>query len=125
LNDILVISKIPKSKFPKKLAITKIYFKNKKGNKLCGVLVSPDNKNHPIVILCHGFHSTKDNNTNTRLKELLKDKSIATFRFDFFGHGESEGKFEDITVSQAVEDLLSAIDLLKKKGYKKNWPYRC
>jgi dipeptidyl aminopeptidase/acylaminoacyl peptidase len=97
----------------------KIYFKNKKGNKLCGVLVSPDNKNHPIVILCHGFHSTKDNNTNTRLKELLKDKSIATFRFDFFGHGESEGKFEDITVSQAVEDLLSAIDLLKKKGYKK------
>ena len=97
----------------------KLYFKNKKGDKLCGVLVEAANKNHPVVILCHGFHSTKDNNTNTRLQVMLKEKSIATFRFDFYGHGESEGKFEDITVSEAVEDLLCAIELLKKKGYKK------
>lgn len=97
----------------------KLYFKNKKGNKLCGVLIAPDNKNHPVVILCHGFHSTKDNNTNTRLHKMLKEKNIATFRFDFYGHGESDGKFEDITVSEAVDDALCAIDFLKKKGYKK------
>ena len=98
----------------------KIYFKNKKGNKLCGVLVAPDNKNHPIVILCHGFHSTKDNNTNTRLHAMLKEKNIATFRFDFYGHGESDGKFENITVSEAVEDALCAIEFLKRKDIKKS-----
>jgi uncharacterized protein len=97
----------------------KLYFKNKKGNKLCGVLVAPDNGSHPVVILCHGFHSTKDNNTNTRLHAMLKEKNIATFRFDFYGHGESDGKFEDITISEAVEDALSAIEFLKKKGYGK------
>ena len=97
----------------------KIYFQNKKGIQLCGVLVAPDNKNHPVVILCHGFHSTKDNSTNTRLHSMLKDNNIASFRCDFFGHGESKGKFEDITISEAVDDTINAIKILKEKGYTK------
>jgi pimeloyl-ACP methyl ester carboxylesterase len=97
----------------------KLYFLNKKGNKICGVLEEGADNNSPVVLFCHGFHSTKDNSTNVKLQELLKEQNIASFRFDFFGHGESEGKFEDITISEAVDDALCAIDFLKELGYSK------
>jgi len=74
----------------------KLFFKNSKGNKLCGILSSV-NKDR-IIILCHGFSSNKDTQTFPILEKIF-NKNISTFRFDFYGHGESEGKFEDITVS--------------------------
>jgi hypothetical protein len=48
---------------------------------------------------------------------MLDKKNISTFRFDIYGHGESEGKFENITISEAVDDILNAIEHLKKQGY--------
>ena len=54
-----------------------------------------------------------------RLEEILNKNGISTFRFDFFGHGESEGKFEEITTSEAVDDIQNAIQFLKASGYKK------
>lgn len=50
---------------------------------------------------------------------MLVDRDIATFRFDFFGQGESEGPFNQITVSLAVEQANRAIDLVKEKGYRR------
>jgi alpha/beta superfamily hydrolase len=98
----------------------KIFFKNSRRLKLCGILSNPTNdKSAPIVIMCHGFATCKDSYTNKTLETMLNKKGIATFRFDFFGHGESAGKFEDITVSEGVDDTLSAISFIKKLGYKK------
>ncbi len=102
------------------MAQEKIYFKNSKGDRLCGILSNPtDKKEKPIVILCHGLRSDKESKTYTRLQMILNEKNISTLRFDFFGHGESEGKFEDITVSKGVDDVLNAIDFLRKQGYLK------
>jgi len=98
----------------------KIFFKNSKGNKLCGILSNPTSqKEKPIIILCHGFSTSKEGRTYVRLEEILNDKGISTFRFDFFGHGESEGKFEEITTFEAVDDIQNAIKFLKVSGYKK------
>ncbi|MDO8538567.1 MAG: alpha/beta fold hydrolase [archaeon] len=98
----------------------KLFFKDSKGNKLCAILSNPaENTSNPIIILCHGFTTSKDNFTNRTLEKILNEKEIATFRFDFFAHGESEGKFEDVTVSKAVDDILSAIKFVKNAGYKK------
>jgi len=98
----------------------KVYFKNSKGDKICGVLSSPtDDISKPIIILCHGFSTSKDNSTNTHLERILNKSNISTFRFDFFGHGESEGLFEDITTSEAVDDILNAIKYLISKSYSK------
>ncbi len=36
-----------------------------------------------------------------------------------FGHGESGGNFEEITVTEGKNNILYAIKFLKKKGYKK------
>lgn len=50
---------------------------------------------------------------------MLIGHSIATFRFDFFGQGESEGPFDQITVSLAVEQAHRAIELMKNRGYRR------
>ena len=98
----------------------KLFFENSRGSRLCGILANPtSNKNGPIMILCHGFTTSKDSSTYVRLEEILNGKGISAFRFDFFAHGESEGEFEDITISEAVDDILNAIRFLKKLGYSK------
>jgi hypothetical protein len=98
----------------------KIYFSNSDGVKLCGILSNPTSGiSRPIVILCHGFTTSKDNFTNRKLEEILNQKNIAIFRFDFFGHGESEGDFSEITISEGVDNILQAIECLKALGYSK------
>lgn len=96
----------------------KVYFKNSKGINLCGILSNPtSSKEKPIVILCHGFSTSKNGRTYVMLQEILNGHEISTFRFDFFGHGESGGDLEDVTVSEAVDDVLSAISFLREQGY--------
>ncbi len=98
----------------------KTFFENSKGNKLWGILSNPtSHEEKPIIILCHGFSTSKEGRTYVRLEEILNNSGISTFRFDFFGHGESEGEFEEITTSEAVDDIQNAIRFLKESGYKK------
>jgi len=98
----------------------KLSFQNSKGDNLVGVLSNPsEGKEKLIVVLCHGFDASKESQTYLRLEKTLNEKGISTFRFDFFGHGESDGKFEDITISEAVDDALQAINFLKEKGFSK------
>lgn len=98
----------------------KLFYEDSNGNKVCGILSNPTgNKEKPIIILCHGFTTSKDSNTNTKLEIIFNKKEISTLRFDFFGHGESEGKFEEVTISKAVDDILQGINFLKGKGYSK------
>lgn len=96
----------------------KITFNDSQNNKVVGILSNPHKQiNIPIVILTHGFGSGKDRNTYTKLESILNKNGYATLRFDFFGHGESDGKFEEITVSKAVEDTKMAIKVVEGKGF--------
>ena len=98
----------------------KLFFENSQGNRLVGILSDPTSeKAIPLIIMCHGFSASKESNTYIQLEATLNKKGISTFRFDFYGHGESEGKFEDITISEAVDDTLNAINYFQKQGYTK------
>lgn len=72
-----------------------------------------------MAVLCHGFTTSKDGRTYISLEEKLNAEGLATFRFDLFGHGESQGRFEDITVSEAVDDVESAILFIKSRGFER------
>ena len=87
------------------------------GHRVASALTTPDRDTDKIAILCHGFLSNKNSSTNKTLTRLLIERDIATFRFDFFGHGESDGPFEEITNTLAVEQALTALDLVQQKGY--------
>lgn len=97
----------------------KIYFNDSNNIKLCGILTKPKNKSKFIMIFVHGFRSHKDNPTAIELKNFLLREKIHSFRFDLFGHGWSEGNFREITISKAVDGIVSAIKFLSDKGYKK------
>ena len=58
----------------------------------------------PIVIICHGFGGNRNQGTTNSIAQQLPELGIATIRFDFNGHGESEGRFEDMTVLNEIDD---------------------
>ncbi len=98
----------------------KLFYLNSKGEKLCAVLSDPSGDfGRPIIVLCHGFNSSKEARSIVTLEKTLNAKNISTFRIDFFGQGESDGNFEDITASEAVDDVVRAVNFLKSKGYKR------
>ena len=95
----------------------KVYFKTKSGYQLCGILEVPKVGTGKAVILCHGFSSSKDSDKYKILSKLFVKEGVAALRFDFFGHGESEGDFSKVTVSQGVDDVLSALDFMEGLGF--------
>lgn len=97
----------------------KVTFKNSKGDRLVGIFSGSTDTTSPIVILCHGSTTSKNSSSLVKLAEILDKNNISTFRFDFFGHGESAGNFEDITISEILDDVDRAIVYLQEKGYKK------
>ncbi len=94
----------------------KIYYESN-GIKLCGILnKTSDDK---IVILCHGIRGNKEEcGSFTELASKLHEVRISSFRFDFNGHGESEGQDYEMTITKEIEDLKNTIIMLKEKGYK-------
>lgn len=59
----------------------------------------------PTVVLVHGYASGKNAHSNQALVDRLHAQGIATVRFDFRGHYDSEGKIEDVNISTGLEDL--------------------
>ncbi len=98
---------------------SKIIFKNKSGLKLAGIWYVPKEKTDKAVILAHGITADKDEfGIFVELAELFKNNGFAVFRFDFRGHGESEGKSVDMTLTGEMEDLEVALNEVKNRDYK-------
>ncbi len=94
-------------------------FRDGQGHRIAAVLSVPPLPTDGIVILCHGFLSNKNSTTNRTLTRLLNEGGLATFRFDFYGQGDSEGAFEDITVTLAVRQAHAAVDLVAARNYRR------
>ena len=92
-------------------------FKDEQGHRISAMLSRPSQPSAVAVVLCHGFLSSKNSTTNKTLTRMVNEAGLATFRFDFFGQGDSEGPFEDITVSLAVGQAHAAVDLVRSHGY--------
>ena len=50
----------------------------------------------------------------------LKEVGPASLRFDFNGHGESGGKFENMTVINEVADANAVLEAILKNKYVRN-----
>ncbi len=75
----------------------------------------------PLVISCSWFGSSKDSQTNLAREKSLLQKWFALYRFDFFGHGESEWEFADITLSKAIDSIIHAHTLLQTMWFSHIW----
>ncbi|KAL8223328.1 hypothetical protein R6Q57_018803 [Mikania cordata] len=85
----------------------KVIIQNNCGEKLVGLLHETGSKE--IVVLCHGFQSTKEYSMMVELCLALEKQGISAFRFDFSGNGESEGSFEFGNYRKEVDDLHAVI----------------
>ena len=92
-------------------------FHDRHGHGIAAILSMPDEPTTRLALLCHGFLSGKNSMTNRTLTRLLNDQGLATFRFDFFGQGDSDGPFEELTTTLAVQQTHAALDLVTAKGY--------
>lgn len=82
--------------------------------KLAAILQTPDARtNYPLVIICHGFTSNKEHLLLTNLADELEARGIASIRFDFNGHGSSEGNFQDMTVLNEISDAKKVYDFAR------------
>ncbi|RZC52960.1 hypothetical protein C5167_021388 [Papaver somniferum] len=85
----------------------RVNVKNNYGENLVGIL--HETGSTKIVILCHGFQSSKDSRINRNLAEVLTKQGISAFRFDFSGNGESEGTFQYGNYIKEADDLHSVV----------------
>ena len=94
-------------------------FLDPQGHRVAAILTLPPEGTDKVAVLCHGFLSSKTSSTNKALTRLLINHGIGTCCFDFFGQGESEGPFEQITTTLGVQQAQAAINLMKQKGYRR------
>ena len=103
---------------------TKLTIDGSKG-KLSAVIQKPQTSQGqqiPMVILMHGFGGSKDGRGGQKgMLEIIADKleaqGIASIRFDFNGHGESEGEFWQHTVPNEIEDALKVYEYVRDLRY--------
>ncbi len=94
----------------------RVTFKNQTGLNLVGDLHKADSDK--IIILAHGFTNNRSSQKRfDRLAVSLTDNQFNVLKFDFSGCGESDPAI--IELEQEVEDLKTAINYVKQKGYKK------
>lgn len=85
--------------------------------KLAATLQTPKiekGKKVRMVIICHGFGANKDRPLLRTIADQLEEAGIASLRFDFNGCGKSEGRFQDMTVLNEIEDAKKVIAYAQK-----------
>jgi pimeloyl-ACP methyl ester carboxylesterase len=78
---------------------------------------NPQTDRCPMVILMHGIFSSKDYNPMPAIAKGLAKAGIASIRFDFDGHGKSEGRMEDMTIEKEIADALAVYEYVKGLAY--------
>ncbi len=89
---------------------TAVEFRSLDGLHLRGTFVIPGGRPIGAAVLVHGGGVTRDEGGFfTRLAAGLAEAGVASLRFDFRGHGDSDGRQEDLTICGVVNDIHAAV----------------
>ncbi|MBR4457824.1 MAG: alpha/beta fold hydrolase [Clostridia bacterium] len=88
------------------------------GIALSAVLERPAGTEHcPLVIVLHGFSSSKDRPHNIAACRAMHEAGFATLRADLYGHGESGGEFRKHTLHKWISNTIALIDDARKLDF--------
>ncbi|GAA3626194.1 alpha/beta fold hydrolase [Lactobacillus hamsteri] len=90
------------------------------GLNLVGDREEPFGEIYDMAILMHGFTANRNTDLLKQIADNLRDENVASVRFDFNGHGESDGKFEDMTVVNEIEDAKAILDYVRTDPHVRN-----
>lgn len=70
-----------------------------------------------FAIMAHGIATDKNewNNLHGRMSKGLNEKNIGTFRFDFRGHGESQGTMRGMTIMGEYLDVINSAKIIRSE----------
>lgn len=71
----------------------------------------------PLVILMHGIFSSKNFTPMPKIAKQLAKAGIASIRFDFGGHWNSEGEMQLMTIEKEIADALAMWDYACSLSY--------
>ena len=77
----------------------------------------PERDSCMMVILMHGIFSSKDYPPMPTIARELARQGIASVRFDFNGHGRSDGKMVEMTIARELADARAVWDSVTRLPY--------
>ena len=86
--------------------------------RLFGVLHEPKNRSNKAgFVFCHAFAEEKlwSHRVFVNFARELAQRGYTVLRFDYMGHGDSQGHFEDSSIETRLSDIKCAIKTLKEK----------
>ena len=83
------------------------FYKNKQNHKIAYKSLKGRG---PGIIFIHGLNSDMNGTKALTVERYARKNKLNFIRFDCRGHGKSEGKFEEFTMSDWRKDLLDIID---------------
>ena len=75
---------------------------------------------YPVAVVMHGFMASKEYHLVTNIADKLQEAGFVVVRFDFNGHGEGYGDFQDMTVPSELDDALAVVDYVQDQPYTKS-----
>ena len=87
------------------------------GQNMVGILHVPDgNKHNAWVIMIHGIGDTKSENHRmfVKIARRLAKRGIGSLRIDLLGYGDSEGEFEDMTISGQIDQTIACVNWIRE-----------
>lgn len=93
------------------------YFKSGGAN-LLGIWRRTGQTGVPVVLFHHGFTGNKceAHRIFVKLARRFAAEGIESFRFDFFGSGDSEGEIKNVTLTMWLQNSMDAVDYLRQNG---------
>jgi uncharacterized protein len=102
-----------------KLKESFVEFPNARGKLLRGMVHRPAGARSrvPVAVFFHGFTGDRMESHWIFIKcaRALAREGIASLRFDFYGSGESEGRFHEATLQSEIADARAAIRFMQRQ----------
>lgn len=98
------------------MSCERVEFPSRRGNLLVGDLHRIGAGSGRWLVLCHGMESTRGGTKQQAMVERFAPAGYNVLRFDFSYVGDSEGDYEDLTVTGEIADCLGALDFMHEFG---------
>lgn len=97
----------------------KEFYINSDGIRLHAKLEMPENFNGkcPLAIIIHGLTGHMEEEHIVGVAKVMNEAGIAALRVEMYGHGKSEGKFEEHTLLKWINNALDVVDYAKKLDF--------
>ncbi len=89
------------------------------GIKLNAILDMPENgaEKCPLCLIFHGFTGHIEEDHIVGVAKAMNQIGVATLRVDLYGHGKSEGEFENHNLYKWLNNILRVVDYAKKLDF--------